>query len=342
MQNKILFIGPRNNVMNPEITGGVIVLFEDLLTYCDANNIAYIYIDTNKVNYKNKLVSYISILYQLVTNVKTVQYVSLHGTANDYLYIAPFALILSKIYAKHFSLRKFAGNFIEVYGQYSYMKKILIRFVLKHSDVNFFETKYLIEYFQRFNQHTYWFPNVRHRQKYTVNNDYTKKFIFLGNISKEKGIDILCQAALGLSDDYHIDVYGKIEDTYTKEYLEKYNVHYLGEIKHENVIAILLAYDVLILPSYREGYPGVIIEALSIGLPIIATKLKGIQEMIDAKSSVLFEVGSVDALKKAIESFNENNYRGKSKNARKQFEQFNSDIQTKKYLNTILSNKSGE
>lgn len=334
MQNKILFIGPRNNVANPEITGGVIVLFEDLLTYCDANNIPYIYIDTNKVNYKNKLVSYISILYQVVINVKKVQYISLHGTANDYLYIAPFTLILSKIYAKHFSLRKFAGNFIELYEQYSYMKKMLIRFILKYSDVNFFETKYLVEYFQRFNQHTYWFPNVRSAQSFSTSQQFKKKFVYVGAVKAEKGITMLSEVSKLLPEDYTIDIYGTLDVHYSKEYFNDYPIKYKGAIYSKDVTRVISNYDVLILPTYweGEGYPGIIIEAMSVGMPIIATNLKGIKEMVNDTFAILISQKNLQELEKAILYFTSDNYMEMSKNALVHFKNFDSNIQTKQYL----------
>ena len=60
-------------------------------------------------------------------------------------------------------------------------------------------------------------------------------------------------------------------------------------------------YDVLVLPTFwkGEGYPGVIIEAFSVGLPVVATNLPGISEMIDSQSGILVPPHSASTLAKA-------------------------------------------
>lgn len=336
MQNKILLIGPRSNIKNPELTGGVIVLFEDLVSYCDRNNIHYIIIDTNKNNYKNKIYAYVLILLQCIVKLPRVKIVSLHGTANDYVLIAPFIVFLTKLYKKKMVLRKFAGNFDEVYHNASGLKKSIIKYVLKNSSINFFETKYLVEYFQRFNKYTYWFANVRKQQVEVIDDRYNKRFVFIGSVSKEKGMEVLCEAALQLPHSYTVDVYGQLQDGFTKEYLQKHNLNYKGKLKNSDVIPTLLEYDVLVLPSYREGYPGIIIEALSIGMPVIATNLQGIVEMIDKNSSVLIPVGDTSKLKEAFEAFHNKNYKDMSACALEQFKNFDSDIQTANYFELVM------
>ncbi len=337
METSYLFLGPRANQNHPEITGGIIVLFENFISYCDKNSIDYIVIDTNKGNYANKLLAYIQIVYLLCIKTHKVEKVSLHGTANDYLLIAPLALLISKMFGRSFSLRKFAGNFIEIYERYSPLKKYIIKKTLEKSSYNFFETKYLVEYFKKYNENTFWFPNVRENQSSVKVDSYKKKFIYLGAITKEKGIDVLCKTSNMISSEYIIDLYGSLSFDYNVDFFADYHVSYKGKLNQKDVIDTLLQYDVLVLPSFREGYPGVVIEALSVGLPIVASNLQGISEMVDEKSAKLFEVGDAIELKEALESFDEINYKKMSESALKQFEQFDYVIQTKKYFDKIES-----
>lgn len=330
-----LLIGPMKNKKNPQLTGGVIVLFEELLDYCSQNKINYNIIDTNKSNYSNVLVAFLVILIKIIYKTPKVSHVSLHGTANDYLYIAPFALITSKIFRKPFSLRKFAGNFDDLFKHYSNIKKKTIIFILKNSSYVFFETKYLVRYFKEFNNNTYWFPNVRKKQYVYTDEKYQKKFIFLGTVSREKGIDILCQAANLLSNEYQIDIYGPLHDEYTNNYFDDYHVNYKGILQAENVIETLRNYNVLLLPSFREGYPGVIIEAFSVGLPVIATKLQGISEMVSNNSGQLINVGSIDELTEAIQSMTQKKYEESKISVLNDFQNFESNKQTMKFFTYI-------
>ena len=59
--------------------------------------------------------------------------------------------------------------------------------------------------------------------------------------------------------------------------------------------------DALILPSYREGVPNVIMEALATGTPIIATDVGGIAEVLTPDvGGILIEAQSADAVAAAI------------------------------------------
>ncbi len=332
---KYLMIGPCKSSKSNHKTGGVIVLFENILEYCRKYDYDHIVIDTNKSNYPNKLIAYFSILYFITIHISKVSHVSLHGTAKDYVMIAPYVTFLGKIFNKHVSLRKFAGNFNTIYENASFLKKYIIRKILQSASVNFFETKYLVEYFKKFNKSTYWFPNVRNKNDFLTDENYEKKFIFVGAVSKEKGIEVLCQASTLLSSEYQIDIYGTLGDDFSVEYFKNYNVQYKGSLASSQVVETMSAYNILLLPSFREGYPGVIIEAFSVGMPVIASKLEGIEEMVEQESGMLIDTGNPKQLKEAIESMNQNMYTIGRSAAIKQFEKFDSDIQTNLFFERL-------
>ncbi|PIN81144.1 hypothetical protein COV11_02615, partial [Candidatus Woesearchaeota archaeon CG10_big_fil_rev_8_21_14_0_10_30_7] len=81
--------------------------------------------------------------------------------------------------------------------------------------------------------------------------------------------------------------------------LAKENVIFLGHC--ENLPSIMKSCTLFILPSYREGTPRVITEALACGLPVIATNIDGIPEQImNEKNGILFSPGDVDFLEKLV------------------------------------------
>jgi len=337
VSKKYLLIGPRNLLGQSDITGGVVVLFEDLISYCEEHDLQYDVIDTNKSNYKNKLFAYIIILYLIIKRIPKFEHISLHGTANDYLFIAPFAIIFAKFFNKTISLRKFAGNFIDIYNSYFIIKRKTIDFTLRNSDINFFETKYLVKYFKKFNTNTFWFPNVRKKQVITTDSVYKSKFIFVGSVNEKKGIEILCKASNLLTKKYTIDIYGMLDEKYTESFFDDFNVNYKGRLRPENVAKVMSEYDVLVLPTFwqGEGYPGVIIEALSVGLPIIATNLDGITEMLDDTMSDLINPHDIRGLSDAILSITPDIYSKMSQKAHKRFELFDSQIKTKLFFERI-------
>jgi glycosyltransferase involved in cell wall biosynthesis len=81
-------------------------------------------------------------------------------------------------------------------------------------------------------------------------------------------------------------------------------VHFLGSRDRREVALAYQACDVFVLPSYREGWPNVVTEALASGRPVVASVAGGIPQILtDPTVSTLVPVGDVDALGGAIAAF---------------------------------------
>ena len=65
---------------------------------------------------------------------------------------------------------------------------------------------------------------------------------------------------------------------------------------------MLLQSRALLLPSFAEGLPVVIMESLALGRPVISTYIAGIPELVDAKCGWMIPAGSVDDMVIAIRS----------------------------------------
>jgi L-malate glycosyltransferase len=77
------------------------------------------------------------------------------------------------------------------------------------------------------------------------------------------------------------------------------NVKLLG--KWENVARFLSIADIFVLPSRWEGLPIALLEAMSVGLPVVATTVEGVDEVIvDGEHGILVPVEDVNALAQAI------------------------------------------
>lgn len=338
---KILLIGPRTNKKDPSLTGGAIVLFENLISELKKKDIDILVIDTNKKNYLNIIVAYISILLQIIIKQRSCQYISLHSS-RDYLIFGTFIVILGKLFKKNTSLRKFGGEAERTYSKSRGLKKSILRFVFSRVDTLFFEMKYLVDFFKNINNNTYWFPNVRNRLlEPKLPRKFTKKFVFISMVRHEKGVDEILDASNQLNDSYMIDLYGPIKDKkYSEEYFNSYKVTYKGALNQDNVLKSLDKYDVLLLPTYYkgEGYPGIIIEAYSLGIPIIATSLQGIKEIVDPwETGILIEPKSINELTHAIQYFSKENYVSMSEKAYKKFDNFESDLITKQFIETLTN-----
>ena len=136
--------------------------------------------------------------------------------------------------------------------------------------------------------------------------------IHIGRLCKSKGQHLLLEAAANLHQLGQEAVYlivGKDleQDGAYLNYLKNMacelgindKVHFLG---HRSDIPQLLALsDLLVLPSYTEGLPLVILEAMAAGLPVVATPVGGIPEVvIHRETGLLVPVEDVSALGDAI------------------------------------------
>lgn len=77
-----------------------------------------------------------------------------------------------------------------------------------------------------------------------------------------------------------------------------------GGLAPEQVARWINASDLLTLPSWSEGYPNVVVEALACGRPVVATDVGGTREIVNASNGILIEpknaVGLADALAAAL------------------------------------------
>lgn len=336
---KILLMGPRINRENPLQIGGAITLFEELISQFDKNMISYDIVDTNKKNYSNIIVAYMIIFIRILRKQKGCTHISLHSS-KDYLILALPVILLGKLFNKKTSLRKFGGEASSVYIKNSWLKKGLMKFIFINIDTLFFEIKHMVTFFSKINEKCFWFPNVRHRIiEPELPRKYQKRFVFISSVKHEKGIDEIIEATKQLDDTYVIDIYGPIQDSkYSTEYFKKNHISYKGAIETDKVIQTLCTYDVLLLPTYYkgEGYPGIIIEAYSLGIPCISTTLHGIKEIVDNyKTGILMEPKNVRELVSAINFFTDENYPAMAKNAYLRFDDFSSTLQTKLFLKRL-------
>jgi glycosyltransferase involved in cell wall biosynthesis len=214
-----------------------------------------------------------------------------------------------------------------------------------HTKLIFAQTKFQVQYLKKvLNTETLveWFPNVRMPVVVKEKKKFCKRFVFISQIKQTKGIDEILSVSNQLPNGYMIDIYGPINDSkYNEKYFQSYRVNYFGEVYPSEIIETLNKYDVLLLPTYHtgEGYPGIIIEAFSLGIPVITTKWISIPEIVlNMINGILIEPKSIEELKEAILLFNEKLYLEMSKNALDSFNKnFNSNIVYLKMVNYLYS-----
>lgn len=132
--------------------------------------------------------------------------------------------------------------------------------------------------------------------------------LFFGRLNPTKGVDKLSLAAneiLKKRKDVHFVFVGPDEgmlETAKKIAAGNNNFHFIGPIRDRKKVAEMYqAADVYCLPSYREGLPLTLFEAMASGLPIVASPVNGIPyEMKDSENGIFVQYGDITGLVKAI------------------------------------------
>jgi glycosyltransferase involved in cell wall biosynthesis len=142
--------------------------------------------------------------------------------------------------------------------------------------------------------------------------------LFVGRISEGKGLQVLLKALEHLTKSIHLVIIGP--QNWNTEYFQetlkmiekmnqkrKHRVEYLGPMEHQELVEWYQIASLFILPSFGEGFPVTILEALACGTPVIATPVGGVPEVIkNNKTGILVPVGDHLQLAKAIQHLTEN------------------------------------
>ena len=125
------------------------------------------------------------------------------------------------------------------------------------------------------------------------NKKQNRQLIFVGHVKRNKGVYELVQSCLSIQGDIDLKIIGPFEEKVKIELLELANrrengnwLHILGPMKKEQVLNHMRNSSILVLPSYTEGFPNVVIEGMTMGCAIIATDVGAIPEMIDCTSNL--------------------------------------------------------
>jgi glycosyltransferase involved in cell wall biosynthesis len=137
--------------------------------------------------------------------------------------------------------------------------------------------------------------------------------LFLSSICKRKGAYDLLKAIKSITDSTIKFVFvGPYEDR--QKFFNDVKIlgiaekcEFKGEVIGNERFKYFASADMLVLPSYAEGLPVTILEAMSFGLPIVSTKVGAIPEVVKEDNGVLIQPGKINDLKKAILYIKKNN-----------------------------------
>lgn len=219
---------------------------------------------------------------------------------------------LSKKFSKKVIVHLHGSEFKDYYNQSSYKNKVKIQKFFSLVDVTIVLGNDWNDFIRRIapRANIVVVNNAIKIPEYHIQIRHTPfTLLFLGVLIERKGVfDLLKAIKSIIKQSYNIKLYIAGTGLKEKEMREyclnnglKDNVEFLGWVSNAKKEKVFLNSDLLVLPSYNEGLPIAILEALSYGLPIISTNVGSISDaVINKRNGLLISPGNVEELKNGI------------------------------------------
>lgn len=235
-------------------------------------------------------------------------------TSREFLFLKD--LLLAKMIKRLFQIPVVitihVGDVKTVYNRINWFEKYSINILNNYVDKTIFLSEVMRNNFLEmkllpskttvlYNFHN--FTPIDNIPKNNKEEDLQLKLLYVGAIHREKGIIELLSALSKLPDlNYHLNICGELTDPTIKEDIHHYKnslghkVSFLGYVSGGKKTQIFESADILILPSYHEGLPLVIMEALGAGCAIITTKVGAIPEILSENNCFWIDIASKDSI----------------------------------------------
>lgn len=246
----------------------------------------------------DNLFTAIRILMSYLGKIWKSDQVIIFGSDKFLLSLMPLCLGIAKLLRKPCYVRVFGGSLDKLYLGLSPQVRKYFHWTLKHADGVIVQTVALQVFFTRFfGDKVHHVPGYRLMQPRdtTVNTTQRTKdvlrLVYVGHIREEKGVFDLLDSLkmltgkeqLSIECDLYGPIYSDVAERFKQEIASTPPAHYKGILQPHDVVSTITRYDAFVFPSFYkgEGHPGVLIEAMASGVPIITTNFRSIPELVE-------------------------------------------------------------
>ncbi|WP_281366780.1 glycosyltransferase family 4 protein [Nocardioides massiliensis] len=112
---------------------------------------------------------------------------------------------------------------------------------------------------------------------------HAERLLYVGRVAHDKGSGVLLEIGRLLRGGERLTVAGPLDPAIEASFARdaaQLGIHVTGQLAPKEVEDLLRTADVLVLPSFHEGFPMVVLEAMSVGLPVVASDVGACREML--------------------------------------------------------------
>jgi glycosyltransferase involved in cell wall biosynthesis len=269
----------------------------------------------NEGNLFNKIISFLSVLIRLPVYLinRNIKIVHIHSAKRISFYRKSIFVIFSKLFRKKVIMHIHSAEFDIFYENLSSIFKKYVRFILGLTTV-----LALSEEWEKKLKKITGKDNVRFIYNPVIIKKLNPKkknrkinILFLGRLGKRKGTYDLIEASRLLNGDFVLKICGDGDILQINKIISDYNlkdkIKVLGWISGNRKKELFETADIYVLPSYNEGLPMSILEAMSYKIPVVSTVTGGIPEVVEhGKTGFLVEPGDVKKIAKYLNILSSN------------------------------------
>jgi glycosyltransferase involved in cell wall biosynthesis len=285
ISNRVLFVAPMNT------KGGIGAVLDLYAQQFNSFEVLYTYPENKSVS---RFPFYLKALYNLIQKLwsdPSIDIVHIHTASNGSFYRKSIALLIAKTHAKKTIMHIHGGGFKEFYNS-SLLKNIFIKPILKSADQVICLSDVWYEYFSKQLQlkNAVVLPNPIAMPHNQVKEKITNRIelIYFGAVVSTKGIfdlvNYLTTNRYFIEGKILLHVCGEGDLEKLRSIVELHQIYEQviihGWISGSTKSKLFQQADVFILPSFAEGLPMSILEAMSFGKPIIATNVGGVPSLV--------------------------------------------------------------
>ena len=292
----------------PPPLGGTTVSLQSLTDHLQTRVARVIVVDTNSARH-SRMLGLLHAVHAVWRNRNHVDVVSVHFSDRATLMAGPPFWMLCRLLGKPIVFRQFGGHFMQTLAALPGISRRFVEATILKSDAVLLQTRAMVDAARlRTRSPVHWFPTARAQKPHRYAASYAHgarnnlACLYVGHVSRDKGV-LLAANAVAQVPQAELHVYGPLVDITERELTEA-GASYHGVLAQEAVTQVMRDHDLLVFPSMllSEGYPGTLVEAVQTGLPIVATDMPQLREMLDGGEASFVPMSDCGAFTDAIQA----------------------------------------